>query len=259
MKVQLSLIDLPQKDLRASISDESLDELAASLRDHGQLQPIGLLRLDNDRFEVMFGARRTRAATLLGWTEIEANIHESDDRGTAAGKKLIENVQRENLTPIEEAYGILELIGDGEADVRILQRQTGKSRGWITDRLKLVTLPPEIQGAVQTGLLSMAAAFHLGQIENEQIRSQYVTSAIENGCTADMAKIWAAQASFAETGLVPHGMTEQQIHDALEYSPTAEMHFMCFVCNASKKGRQVITVIMCPDCHTQIAEARMAD
>lgn len=256
MKVSLSQIDLPQKDLRASVNDESLDELAASLRDVGQLQPIGVIPTADNRFEVVYGARRTRAAKILGWSEIEASLVEENHAAPPAAKKLIENVQRENLTPIEEGYGLLELIGDGEADVRILQRQTGKSRGWIQDRLKLVTLPADIQGAVQTGLLSMAAAFHLGQIENEEIRSQYVTSAIENGCTADMAKLWAAQASFAATGLVPHGMTENQLNDVLEHSPVAEMMFMCFICNASRTGRQVMSIIACTNCHTQIAEAR---
>lgn len=256
MKLELAKIQLPQKDLRASIDEESLDELSASLRDVGQLQPIGVLPLDNGTFEVVFGARRTRAARLLGWTEIDGVIVEENNATPAAAKKLIENVQRENLTPIEEGYGLLELIGEAEADVRILQRQTGKSRGWIQDRLKLVTLPPDIQGAVQSGLLSMAAAFHLGQITNEAIRSQYVTSAIENGCTADMAKLWAAQASFAETGLVPHGMTEDQIQNALEHSPSAEMMFMCFICNDSKRGRDVISVITCANCHTKIGDAR---
>lgn len=258
MKIPLSQIDLPTKDLRAAVSDESLDELASSLRDHGQLQPIGVRQSDTGRFEVVFGARRTRAARILGWAEIEGNIVAENHATSHSAKKLIENVQRENLTPIEEGYGLLELIGDGEADVRILQRQTGKSRGWIQDRLKLVTLPADIQGAVQSGLLSMAAAFHLGQIENEQLRSQYVTSAIENGCTADTAKLWAAQAQFAETGLVPHGMTQEQLDNALEYAPTAEMHFMCFVCNASKKGREVVSAILCSNCHTNIAEARMS-
>lgn len=258
MKIKLSQIDLPQKDLRASVDDERLEELAASLRDVGQLQPIGVLPIDGDRFEVVYGARRTRAARINGWLEINADIVEENHTATPAAKKLIENVQRENLTPIEEGYGLLDLIGDGEADVRILQRQTGKSRSWINDRLRLVTLPADVQGAVQSGLLSMAAAFHLGQIENEQIRSQYVTSAIENGCTADTAKLWAAQASFAATGLVPHGMTEEQIQNAIEHAPTAEMMFMCFVCNASRRGREVISAILCSGCHTQIAEARTA-
>lgn len=257
MKIQLSQIDLPQKDLRASVSDDSLDELAASLRDHGQLQPIGVRASGDGRYEVVFGARRTRAARLNGWLEIEGNEVEENHASSAASKKLIENVQRENLTPIEEGYGLLELIGEAEADVRILQRQTGKSRGWITDRLKLVTLPADIQGAVQSGLLSMAAAFHLGQIENEDIRTQYVTSAIENGCTADTAKLWAAQASFAATGLYPHGMTEDQLHAATEHMPSAEMMFMCFICNSSRKGREVISMIACTSCHSQIADARM--
>lgn len=257
MKVLLSQLDLPQKDLRASVDDESLDELAASLRDVGQLQHIGVLPISADRYEVVYGARRTRAARILGWTEIDANIVEENQNATPAAKKLIENVQRENLTPIEEAYGLLELVGDGEADVRVLQRQTGKSRGWITDRLKLLSQPNDIQGAVQSGLLSMAAAFYLGQIENDEIRSQYLNSAIENGCTADTAKLWAAQAAFAATGVVPHGMTEEQITEALEYAPTAEMMFMCFVCNASKRGRDVISAILCSGCHNSIGEARM--
>src|SRR5438445_4373136 len=125
MKILLDQIDLPEHDLRATVDEDALDEPAASLRDHGQRQPIGIRETMNGRYEVVFGARRTRASRLIGWTVIEPNMISNDVHEAYAAKKLIENVQREELTPIEEAYGILALIWAYVADVRSLHRQTG--------------------------------------------------------------------------------------------------------------------------------------
>lgn len=256
MKIRLADVHLPERDLRAAIDQDSLEELADSLRDHGQLQPIGVVEHNTGSYEVVYGARRTRAAKMIGWDTIEAHIIERTGDDNNAAKKLIENVQRENLTPIEEAYGLLDLIGDGEADVRSLQRQTGKSRDWIKGRLALLDLPDDMQGAVQAGVISLGVARALGTIENDDIRQQYLKYAIENGVTADQAAIWAGQAEFAATGM----MTMQhhdQLNTAIASEPqVVDQHYSCFRCAELKSWRQVNTLVLCGPCQNDIATGR---
>jgi ParB/RepB/Spo0J family partition protein len=256
MKIELALLDLPEHDLRANVDEDALDELAASLRDHGQLQPIGVKRKADNRFEVVFGARRTRAANLLGWIHIEANEVEESATSNPNAKKLIENVQRLDMTPIEEAYGLADLIGDGEINIRKLQMQTGKSRDWVRTRLELIDLPDDLQGAVQAGVLGVGVARAFGQIENADVRQQYMQMAIENGCTAQQAGVWAANAKYAESGM----MTMDEIHksglDLTQPPPLIDQHYNCFICATLTNWRRINPLMICGPCQDFIGNQR---
>ena len=256
MNISLDRIELPGRDLRAHVDEDALDELAASLRDHGQLQPIGVRAIDGERFEVVFGARRTRAARLLKLTEIRADIIEDTATSSSHAKKLIENVQRLDMTPIEEAYGLLDLIGDGAVDLRELQRQTGKGRQWIQTRLELAALPEDLQGAVQAGVISIGVARAFGTISNPEVREQYLKSAIENGCTADQAQIWAHQAQFAESGIM--AMTNYASADnvILQTPQVVDQQYSCFICAQLQSWRRVNTLVVCGTCQDAIATTR---
>jgi len=278
MRIELRHIDLPVKDLRATIDEESLDELADSLRDRGQKQAICVrpIRPSNNghaihvdprqdfdgfiesggRFEVVYGARRYRAANLIGWSEINAEIAESDSDIDTAADKLIENVQRQDLTAIEEAYGLLELIGDGEADVRKLQRQTGKSRSWILTRLDLVAMPEDMQGALQAGVISIGVARELSLIDNAEIREQYTRHAVENGCTAELARIWVSQSHAAAGALVAIDelATREDLHGPKP--GTVDQHYDCFICQQTNSWRRINTLVICAPCQEVILSQR---
>lgn len=256
MKIALDKLRLPEKDLRAAIDREALEELADSMKEHGQLQPIGVRRLHDDIFEVVFGARRTRAATLLGWETINAALTELGDDTATASAKLIENVQRENLTPIEEAYGILELIGDEEPNFRQLQRQTGKSREWIRSRLALTLMPDDIQQAVQAGAVSQGVAKALATIENDEIRKQYLEYAAENNITADDAARWAAQAAAAATGQTVMQHFEEDLLQQREDAPVVYQMWNCFLCREANRQIDCSMHVICRGCLGTISKTR---
>lgn len=256
MNIELSKIRLPEQDLRADIDDDSLDELAASMREHGQLQAIGVKQLTGDEFEVVYGARRTRAAGLNKWDTIRAEIVDASDDSDPNAKKLIENVQRESLTPVEEAYGLAALIGDGEVSVRRLQQQTGKSRDWIRSRLDILDLPEELQACVQKSLLSIGVAKALGTIASDVVRNQYIEYAIANGCTTHQATIWAGQAEFAETGqltMIEHEANAAAIADQPQF---IRQLYNCFCCGQKKDYTAVNTLVLCGPCQASIATVR---
>lgn len=256
MKIELSKIDLPQHDLRATVDEDALDELAASLRDHGQLQPIGVKAIENDRYEVVFGARRTRAAILLDWETIEATFVAATTTNNPNASKLIENVQRLDMTPIEEAYGLLDLIGDGEINVRKLQMQTGKSRDWVRNRLDLIDLPEDLQGAIQAGVIGVGVAKAFGSIGNADVREQYVKMAVENGCTTDQAIIWASQAKFAEQGILSMDEIQKNGVDLTQQPQAIDQKYHCFICAELYTWRQINTLVLCGSCQNSIADAR---
>lgn len=259
MKISLDLIDLPELDLRASVDEDALDELADSLRDHGQLQPIGVTAKDDSRYEVVFGARRTRAARMLNWSTIEANVREASTGTANDAAKLIENVQRLEMTPMEEAYGIAALVGDDEIDIRKLQRQTGKGRAWIITRLDLIAMPDDLQQAVQDGSLSIGVAKEFSAIENEEVRRQYIDAAKENGCTASQARVWATQAHFAESGIM--AMNQHILDTELkpDLSETMDRNYNCFVCKGVHSWRRISTVVICGSCIDAIGAIPIVD
>lgn len=278
MNIAIEYIRLPEIDLRVTIDEDALDELADSLRDRGQLQAIGVRPIhptlfegktaidpqinfegfirDGGTFEVVYGARRFRAAGLIGWTEIRCEIADEIDEVTTAANKLIENVQREQLTPIEEAYAMLNLIGNEPPEIRKLQRQTGKSRAWILSRLALVEMPPDIQGAVQAGAIGLGVAKALGAIENAEVREQYVRHAIENGCTEDQATIWASQARWAESGIVAMDQLEKINAERGDAPPIVEQVYKCFVCTSEVSWRRINPLNVCGPCQEAVISTR---
>ncbi|MDE2805290.1 MAG: ParB/RepB/Spo0J family partition protein [Gemmatimonadota bacterium] len=140
---------------RRTFRTAELSELAASIRINGLLQPVLVRRSPSGRtYQLVAGERRLRAVKLLGWTEIPAQIREVDDR-TLLVLALVENIQREDLGPLEEAkaYGVLrDKFGYGQREVA---EAVGKSRSTVANVLRLLNLPPSVRRLLEEGTLSM--------------------------------------------------------------------------------------------------------
>jgi ParB family chromosome partitioning protein len=141
---------------RRQFDNAELAELEASLKASGLLQPI-TVRRQGDAFELIAGERRLRAATNLGWTEIAAIVREFDDQ-TMLVLALVENLQRSNLNPIEEARGYRRLIEEFRLTQQQVGEAVGKDRTTITNLLRVLALPEGIQEKVESGALSLGHA-----------------------------------------------------------------------------------------------------
>ncbi len=140
------------------IFDESaLDELSASIREKGVLQPLVVRRLAEGRNHLIAGERRFRAAQRAGLSTVPIIVRDADD-GEALELALIENLQRENLNPIEEARAYERLANDFHLGQEEIARRVGKSRSAITNALRLLGLPPEVLAQLESGALSAAHA-----------------------------------------------------------------------------------------------------
>jgi ParB family chromosome partitioning protein len=156
---RLSIADItanPRQPRRQFVT-EAMDELIASVRAHGVLQPILVRPVDGGRFEIIAGERRWRAAQAAGLHEIPAVVRALDDR-TAFEIALIENIQRSDLNAIEEARGYRRLIDDFGHTQQVLAGIVGKSRSPVTNLLRLLELPESVQSMVEDGRLAMGHA-----------------------------------------------------------------------------------------------------
>ncbi|MDP2623251.1 MAG: ParB/RepB/Spo0J family partition protein [Actinomycetota bacterium] len=143
---------------RERFDQESLDALAASIREVGVLQPIVIGPADDEgRHVLVAGERRLRAAKVAGLYEIPAVIRRSDDAGRLA-ESLVENIQREDLGPLEEAAAYRSLLEDFAMTHEQVARRVGKSRSTITNAIRLLNLPGAIQGLLVEGKITAGAA-----------------------------------------------------------------------------------------------------
>jgi ParB family chromosome partitioning protein len=142
----------PRKDF----SQESLQELADSIKENGILQPL-IVRKKDDQFEIIAGERRWRASQLLGLKEIPVIVREADDRAVLE-LALIENLQRENLNPIEEAQGFSQLMSQFQLTQEEAAAKVGKSRAVVANALRLLKLAPDLLPHLRDGRLSVGHA-----------------------------------------------------------------------------------------------------
>ena len=141
---------------RNGFDDASLNELAESIRENGIMQPL-VVRPREGGYELIAGERRWRASQMAGLANVPIVIRDVDDR-TALELALVENLQRENLDPIEEAKGYAQLVDQFDLTQEEVAAKVGKNRATVANALRLIKLPPEVQTYMRDGLLSSGHA-----------------------------------------------------------------------------------------------------
>lgn len=165
----------PRKDF----TEESIKELADSIRQQGILQPL-IVRHRDGKFELIAGERRWRAAQLAGLTELPVLVREADDRKVLE-LALIENLQRENLNPIEEALGYNKLIKDFSLTQEEAAVKVGKNRATVANLLRLLQLHPDLQNYIRNGLLSFGHGRAILGIPHADSQKQLGEQVIRDG------------------------------------------------------------------------------
>lgn len=150
---------------RTRMDEGALQELAASIKTQGVMQPVLVRPVDGGRYEIIAGERRFRAAQLAGLDEIPVLVREVDDQAAAA-MALIENMQREDLNPLEEAQGIARLISDFNFTHEQAAGAVGRSRSAVSNLLRLVNLAGPVQTMLMAGDIDMGHARALLSVDN---------------------------------------------------------------------------------------------
>ncbi len=142
---------------RKTMDAQALSELAASIRTQGMIQPIVVRSVGDRRYEIIAGERRWRAAREAGLSEVPCVVREADDRATVA-MALIENIQREDLAPLEEATALQRLIEEFDLTHQKAADAVGRSRAAVTNLLRLLELPPVVRQRLEAGDIEMGHA-----------------------------------------------------------------------------------------------------
>lgn len=164
-EIPLSEIEVNPFQPRQDFNQEHLQELAESIKVHGIIQPITVRRLARNQYQLISGERRFQASKLAGLAMIPAYIRSADDQQMLE-MALIENIQRENLNPIEIALSYQRLISECHLKQEELGDRVGKNRTTVTNYLRLLKLPPDIQAALRDNRVSMGHARAIVSVEN---------------------------------------------------------------------------------------------
>ena len=181
----LGKLEPRQTQPRSVFDDEALQELAASVKRYGVIQPVTARRLPSGYYQIIAGERRWRAARLAGLEEIPVRVVEADDRRTAE-LALVENLQREDLNPIEEARGYRSLIDDYGLTQEEAAQSVGRSRPAIANALRLLSLDAQTLALVEDGKLSAGHARALLPIADEKARAAAANEAIKKGLKTEL-------------------------------------------------------------------------
>lgn len=201
---EAKVLDLPVSEVkpnphqpRRDFSEDELQELAASIREVGLLQPV-VVRSTDDGFELLVGERRLRAARLAGLDRIPAIVREAED-AEALEQALVENLQRADLRALEEAIAFQNLIEIFELTQEEVARKVGKSRAHIANTLRLMDLPESVKAYLDSGALSAGHARAVLSIKDPALREVAARRAVEEGLTVRQVEAMARK----ETGSRP--------------------------------------------------------
>ena len=205
----VSRLEPRREQPRTVFDDASLQELAESLRRYGVIQPVTARRLENGFYQIIAGERRWRAARLAGLEEIPVRVIEADDRRTAE-LALVENLQREDLNPIEEARGYQALIDEYGMTQEEAAQSVGRSRPAITNAIRLLSLSPAVLRLVEEGKLSAGHARALLPIAEEKAQKAAADEVLKKSLSVRRTEQLAArqlkEKTAPETAKGPDGV-----------------------------------------------------
>ena len=224
--------------------DEALGELAASIEASGLLQPV-VVRPHGARWQLIAGERRWRAVRRLGWPRIPAVIHEADDR-TLLTLALIENLQRDQLTPLDEARGYARLQDDFGLPQGEVARLVGKSRPQVANTLRLLKLPAGVQARLEDGSLSAGHGRALLGLEDEKALVKMAEATVSHGWSVrELEERVAGRAKGVRKGtlaaprtpLTAQSAEARRVEDALRKHLGTDVRL-----TAKRKGRGTLAI-----------------
>jgi len=177
--VPVSRIEPNPENPRLAFDPTSLDELAASIREHGVLQPVLVRPLADNRYQLIAGERRWRATTIAGLATIPALVEDIDD-STALEISIIENLQREDISPLDEAVMYDRMIKEHGYSIRRLADKLGKDKGYLENRLRLADAPPEVRELVSLRKDTLSHAYELMKVGDPRKRKRLADAVARN-------------------------------------------------------------------------------
>ena len=180
LRIPVDMVEANPFQPRSSFDAQALEELAASIRTLGLIQPITVRKVSENRYQIISGERRFKACRMAGMAMIPAYVRETDDQGMLE-MALVENIQRENLDPIETALSYKRLIDECNLTQETMADRVGKKRASVANTLRLLKLPVKVQHDLKVGLLSVGHAKVLLGVEDQELLQQLCDLTVKEG------------------------------------------------------------------------------
>ena len=240
LSLPISKVEPGLKQPRKRFEEEALQDLADSIRTHGIIQPLTVRRLASGYYQIIAGERRWRAAKLAGLTEVPAVIIEADDRKVME-LGLIENLQREDLNPIEEANGYKVLMEEYGLTQEEVSQRVGKSRPAIANALRLLALPDPVCQLLEEGKLSAGHARAILSVPTGGLQMQLAKKVVEDGLSVRQTEALAKRLAAGEKETPPSptaaGPDLSIYFKEAEKSLAARFGRKVHIINGKKKGK----------------------
>jgi len=245
--ISLDLIDDPNAPMRSQMDEEKLNELSASIKKHGLIQPITVRSVHDDkscppgtpelhgmkhsalpcyRYEVVAGHRRFKASKRAGLAVISAIVRELTD-ADADGMRMHENLYREDINPVDEARYIQKMVDMHKVAPAELAKMTGKSVAYLQARYDLLEYPDYLLQAVEQENISLTAASWLVRITDDRVRKEYTRFGIIGGITAKRAEAWYQSWTVGSLPREASAFVEPVAEASLEPS---KLYMPCAIC-----------------------------
>ena len=258
METTIELIDVakitdPKNPMRSDIDRERIWELAESIKREGLINPI-TVRPSGDMFEVVAGHRRNLACRIAGLSRIACVVRDLTDE-QADEIKAHENLERQDIDPVDEALFLGRLIGDDEGKIKEVAEKLNRSVSWIEARLAILTYSDAIIQAIKTGKLKLGVAAALARISDPVYQNMYLETAVAQGMTVAQAEYLA---SASEQGVLKD--SGEILPPPLDSPPQAEVKARA---NCARCGRLAVhpnlrSVFIHVECPADIVEAASA-
>ena len=180
VRIPVDMVEPNPYQPRMSFDNEALNELADSIRTLGLIQPITVRRKSDDRFQIISGERRFRACRLCNMEMVPAYVMEANDQGMLE-MAIVENIQRENLDPIEVAMSYQRLIDECRLTQEQMAERVGKKRASVTNTLRLLRLPAKVQHDLKVGLISVGHAKVILGVDDPSLQEKLCDLVVRDG------------------------------------------------------------------------------
>lgn len=216
--LRISDIEPNKKQPRKTFDNEALRQLADSIREHGVIQPVIVRSLPNGNYQIVAGERRWRAAKMAGLKDIPVMIRDDLTEEQAMQLAMIENLQRENLNPIEEAMGYKELMDKYKMTQDSLSKVLGKARSSIANSLGLLNMPNGVQELLRNGSLSAGHCKALKKVKDDALMTELAHKAAEGELSVRQVEAIAKR----ETERLNEEAAEKEIRPRVSYYTEVE-------------------------------------
>lgn len=252
VKLSINEIEPNKSQPRKSFDEKALSELADSIAEHGIIQPLLVRPMAEGGYQIVAGERRWRASRLAGLTEVPVVIKDLTDRETME-IALIENLQREDLNPIEEAEGIELLIKEYGLTQETAAERVGKSRSAVTNSLRLLNLPPSVRELARDNKISAGHARALLAFSDEEKIIETAKLIMEKGISVRETERLAKEASKDTEGKVRQPKRRDVFYDEVEIALSQNLGRKVKI-NSGRKGGTIVLEYFDKDDLTKIAK-----